>query len=198
MTLGEGASSGGRGYGSSAGALTGAPGMRRWDNPCRTAARAARAARAAARRLRPEPVERTRPKGPGCNHGASWNETERKKKKGKESKMAFFCFLLVFGIGTFQRVMSEKSKKNLQRLNSRPRLWAKRLEPMESSGLLSVRAGPFHGGRASVCSSEICVSRLPNFGKEMLALRSAYISVFRHGRARRGHPREHRALRINI
>jgi hypothetical protein len=80
--------------------------------------------------------------------------------------MAFFCFLLVFGIGTFQRVMSEKSKKNLQRLNSRPRLWAKRLEPMESSGLLSVRAGPFHGGRASVCSSEICVSRLPNLERK--------------------------------
>ena len=77
---------------------------------------------------------------------------KEKKKKGKESKIAFFRFLLLFGIRTFQRVMSEKREKNFRRLNSRPGLWAKRLEPMDSSGLLSVRAGPlsWRGVRRSV------------------------------------------------
>ena len=38
-------------------------------------------------------------------------ETERKRTKAKESKFAFFYFLLVFGIGTFQWVTAEKSEK---------------------------------------------------------------------------------------
>ncbi|MFZ0601339.1 MAG: hypothetical protein WAN05_08255, partial [Roseiarcus sp.] len=77
--------------------------------------------------------------GAGCNHGASRNESRRKKKKGKESEKAFFCFLLLFGIGTFQRVMSEKSKKNFGRLNSRLRLCASEpqpfLDPFSPGGL---------------------------------------------------------------
>ncbi|MFZ0600916.1 MAG: hypothetical protein WAN05_06030 [Roseiarcus sp.] len=40
-------------------------------------------------------------------------ETERKRTKEKESKFAFFCFLLIFGIGAFQWVTVEKSEKNV-------------------------------------------------------------------------------------
>ena len=39
------------------------------------------------------------------------SESKRKKKKGNSLSFGFFCFLLVFGIGTFQRVMAEKSRK---------------------------------------------------------------------------------------
>ena len=38
-------------------------------------------------------------------------ENKRKRTKAKESKIAFFCFLLLFGIGAFQWVMAEKSRK---------------------------------------------------------------------------------------
>ena len=40
------------------------------------------------------------------------SERKRKRKKAKWLFFAFFRFLLLFGIGTFQRVMSEKSEKN--------------------------------------------------------------------------------------
>ena len=56
--------------------------------------------------------------------GREFHESERKKKKEKERKFTFFCFLLVFGIGTFQRVTAEKSEKFLPVSDSRAGLWS--------------------------------------------------------------------------
>ena len=53
-----------------------------------------------------------RPGGSGeYNLMGELSETERKRTKEKENKFAFFCFLSLFGIGTFQWVTAEKSGK---------------------------------------------------------------------------------------
>jgi hypothetical protein len=43
--------------------------------------------------------------------------------KEKESKLAFICFHLFFGIKTFQSVMAKKNKKTFPFPGSRDRLW---------------------------------------------------------------------------
>jgi hypothetical protein len=114
----------------------------------------------------PEPVGRP-PKARWRPRMQPKRELERKKKKEKESKIAFFRFLLLFGIWTFQRVMSEKSEKNFPPPSLASQVAREAPRAHDSSGLLSV-LGPRPGEPHPLCSSEICVARLPNFGKELL------------------------------
>jgi hypothetical protein len=50
-------------------------------------------------------------RAPDFNHGASLRESKGKQMKAKRLSFAFFCFLLFFGIGAFQRVTGEKNEK---------------------------------------------------------------------------------------
>src|SRR5258707_10076212 len=68
-------------------------------------------------RLPPAQVREIQPQGEVCSK-------KGKQVKGNESKRAFICFHLFFGIGTFQRVMGNSNRKIPLRLNSRQRLWA--------------------------------------------------------------------------
>ena len=117
----KGASSGGRGYGSSAGALVGAAPETGAGIPFAERRPAPQGPPKRRRAPSPGPAART-PKArieARMQPRRELDESKRKKKKGKKSEMAFFCFLLLFGIGTFQRVMSEKSKKNFRRPSTR-------------------------------------------------------------------------------
>jgi hypothetical protein len=94
-----------------------------------------------------------------------FRESKGKEMKAKESKLAFFYFLLFFRIGTFQRVTSEKNKKLRVRRNSRPRLWAKR---------------PKHPFRLLLSVAR----RQPRFNpviEKIIAIASDFVNHFYHG-----------------
>ena len=78
---------------------------------------------------------------PDCNQRANSGERKRKGKKAKWLSFAFFHFLLVFGIGTFQRVTTEKSQKNFLPFQLAQRVVIERRFKQTHSFLAGLRPG---------------------------------------------------------
>ena len=107
--------------------------------------------------------------GRGCNRGASSTKAnERKRKEKKGNSLSFVFFLLVFGIGTFQRVTAEKSEKFFSLSDSRGGLWSN-----GSNSLAGRRkAGPeMDSANENTCSMpfRFWQGNAPSFGLRKLA-----------------------------
>ena len=123
------------------------------------------------------------------NQRASSGESKRKKRKAKRLSFAFFPFLLVFGIGTFQWVTGEKSRKNFPPFSL--------AHGVASLSLPTARMSPVPAARASACRQAfilikgICISNNSDFVNPFAALveLAAGRPEPRHGRACPGYPR---------